>query len=272
MKNHGLLLFLLAFLVPISLYSQPFTRQEIIDTAYQYRWVHWEPDSLNTTFWADTYYVYGAAVYDDQGNLIAKEHRECDFYDGFAYNGIAYGYGQEETYSEFLYWLENHIGAGNHKCHYLNYGQATGEYPPPWATGIDCSAFVSWCWQLNRHYSTSELANMGYSVNVSAVQQGDIIVKPNYHVYLVDCVLGNFIYVYHASGKWPYTVTDASITFDDVKPENGWVARSLWGTGIPEPNIRVTYPNGGETWIIGETYTITWNHESVLRLKNEKGV
>ena len=33
--------------------------------------------------------------------------------------------------------------------------------------------------------------------------------------------------------------------------------------GIPEPFIRVTYPNGGETWIIGETYTITWNHESV---------
>lgn len=54
------ILFLSFLLIPILLFSTPQTREEIIDTAYQYRWVYWQPDTFNTTFWADTYYVYGS--------------------------------------------------------------------------------------------------------------------------------------------------------------------------------------------------------------------
>ncbi|MEA3432128.1 MAG: hypothetical protein U9R01_05585, partial [candidate division WOR-3 bacterium] len=264
-----LYLYWFPFLILYAFPTFAIDRGEIIDTAYQYYTIQWTPDEYNTGEAEDCWYHNYYQTYGDTVNSWPA-HPYCDFTANISYIGEAYAYGWWDTHSDFKDWITYYvIGAGNHACHYWNYYYETGIASPDWTTGIDCSGFVSKCWKLNRHYSTSELANYGDSIDINQVDKGDIIVKPGRHVYLVDFNTGTGSWAYHAVGvdyidgvgyiSRPYRVSYDWIPFDAVPSSDGWCARSLWQTGVEEYYIQVNSPNGGEVWYYDETHNITWN-------------
>lgn len=255
------------FLLFFSLIS--ITRQEIVDTAYLYYIVEWTPGYYNTTFWADTYYVYGGDGYNPWGGYY-ESHRYCDFEEGNTYNGVAYGFGHWDTWYDFLNSMSGDtIGAGNHSCHYWNYYYATGIVPPPWTTGTDCSGFVSRCWQLSEHHSTSDLQYDGFPVEIEDVDTGDIIDRPGHHVVLVKARLGNIIFYYHAPGGYPHTVTEGDGTVYNFPPSQGWLARTLFETSVEEKELKKF--DERSIWYIGREVRINLKRDEVLRVFDSTG-
>lgn len=139
------------------------TRDKIIDNAKKYANLQW---------------------YCSQENIDHPEYTQggcspCDFDVGWQ-TGEAYSYGRNDSYEEFLQRIAAGYGAGSHLCHY----QVAGG-PPPWATGIDCSAFVSRCWGISRQ-STATLPNYSVEISRLRLQHGDILNIPHYHVRLFE--------------------------------------------------------------------------------------
>lgn len=155
------------------------TRDEIIATAKTYIEVDWycSPANINHSEYMD----YGG--------------RACDFSVGW-YTGEAYSYGGNDRVNTYLTRIAAGDGAGSHLVHY----QAAGG-TPWWATGIDCSAFVSWCWEISRQ-STRTLPNYSTEIPRDELLVGDILNDPGSHVRLFDkrATDGRPI-VYEASGS-----------------------------------------------------------------------
>lgn len=149
------------------------TRQQILETARRFAQLTWFADSANTVGWNDMYEEYGCS-----------QHLATDWEPGYEYQGMAYGFGQNDDTSGYLLDLADEEAAGNHSCHYFNYGEATGIYPPDWAAGIDCSALVCRCWEVPRTH-TSGLYDKYRHVDKEEVKPGDILVKPASHAVLV---------------------------------------------------------------------------------------
>ena len=85
------------------------------------------------------------------------------------------------------------------------------------AAGLDCSGFVSRAWALNSKQSTNTLPNISTQINLSQVQQGDMLNYAGSHTRLVSSVNGNgSINVLESSAKdWKVslgTYTPAQLT------------------------------------------------------------
>ncbi len=178
MRTHLTLALILAILT-IPLTGRAQTRTDMIANAIPYRDVYWECDTTNINH--PEYTMGGCSP--------------CDFAPGWYY-GEAYSYGGEDTYTEFAARILAGDGAGSHYCHYDYWGGT-----PEWATGIDCSAFVSECWEISRQ-STYTLPWWSYAIPHGRLQSGDILNVPYSHVRLYDerAIDGRPI-VYEASGS-----------------------------------------------------------------------
>ena len=66
------------------------------------------------------------------------------------------------------------------------------------ATGVDCSAFVSFAWRMGNYYTTASLTNKNVSARIpwGEVRPGDIVNKAGSHVRLVESVFE------HPSGRY----------------------------------------------------------------------
>ncbi len=174
------------------------TRDEIIDEAWKYVNVEWVCGEDNSTKWQDMYEKYGCSL-----------HKRCDFEPGKSYTGVAYGFGQNDSYVDFLDKLSKGYAAGNHLCHYTNYGEETGIYPPDWATGIDCSAFVCRVWRVPRTSSTG-LYERYRHIDKSETERGDVLTYPGHHTVLIVDPGENppegFLYIMEAAGSATRTV------------------------------------------------------------------
>ena len=160
----GLRLFLLIFFI---------TRQEIIEEGWKYVNIEWKCDDKNSEHWLPYYEKYGCEI-----------HKSSDFEANKSYRGVAYGFGQNDKYTEFKDRLEQGKAAGNHMCHYVNYGEETGIYPPDWATGIDCSAFVCRVWKVRRT-SSKGLYEKYKHIDKKDAKKGDALTLPGYHTVLI---------------------------------------------------------------------------------------
>jgi hypothetical protein len=88
------------------------------------------------------------------------------------------------------------------------------------ACGVDCSGFVSRCWNLSTKQSTRSLTEPEFSlpITIDNLQMGDLLIKPNYHVMLFDEFLdenNTIIQVYEAGpnckvGRWSYEIVNVS--------------------------------------------------------------
>ncbi len=151
------------FLLWFSLLKAQITRDKIIENAKPYIEVEWYCSEKNINH--SEYLQYG--------------NRPCDFSVGW-YTGEAYSYGGNDNVPTFLDRIAKGDGAGSHLTHYTAAGGT-----PWWATGIDCSALVSRCWEISRQ-STRSLPN--YSTEIARIDllMGDILNKPGSHVRLFD--------------------------------------------------------------------------------------
>ncbi|NOY78860.1 MAG: T9SS type A sorting domain-containing protein [Calditrichaeota bacterium] len=167
------------FLAFLATQAQAITREQIMENAKTFAEVVWTCSSANVNH----PYTSGGC-------------QPCDFYAGGTFRGEAYSYGGNDSVERFLQRIAAGDGAGSHLCHYNYYGGV-----PPWATGIDCSAYVSRCWEIPRQ-STATLPNYSTEIARSQLKQGDILNKPHSHVRLFDMRApdGRPI-VYEASGS-----------------------------------------------------------------------
>jgi len=183
------------FLVFLTTHVQAITREKIMENAKTFADVVWTCSSANVNH----PYTSGGC-------------QPCDFYAGGTFRGEAYSYGGNDSVERFLQRIAGGAGAGSHLCHYNYYGGV-----PPWATGIDCSAYVSRCWEIPRQ-STATLPNYSTEISRSQLKQGDILNKPHSHVRLFDMRApdGRPI-VYEASGSAAKVVRRA-VSWGDYTP------------------------------------------------------
>lgn len=243
------------------------TRTEILDRAEDFAVVIWFADSANTIAWDSMYTLYGCS-----------QHLTSDWEAGKTYQGMAYSYGGNDDTLDYLQKLkEDSLGAGNHMCHYLNYGAATGIYPPDWTAGIDCSAFVCRCWGVARTNCTG-IYESYYAVDKSQVQPGDVLVWPGHHVVLIadpgpDPPSG-FLALFEASGSacrvwynpdasWSsYSSYSARSLFkpvdDDTIPTDTTDGDLKWLPVIARNEVILQFPHTSNTGDIGfHIYTVT---------------
>jgi hypothetical protein len=159
--------------------SQAITRAEIIANAVPYAELSWYCSQDNIDHWQ----------YNECGCS------GCDFNVGWQ-TGEAYSYGGEDTYTEFLDRIAAGDAAGSHYCHYDCWGGT-----PYWATGLDCSAFASLCWEIPRQ-STYTLPYWSTAIPHHRIRAGDILNIPYSHVRLFHERAGDGRpIVYEASGS-----------------------------------------------------------------------
>ncbi len=175
--KRSLILILFVFTYEIS--QAQITREKIINHAIEYVEVKWYCSAANINH--PEYLQYG--------------NQPCDFSVGWC-TGEAYSYGGNDNVSTFLDRITKGDGAGSHLSHYTAAGGT-----PWWATGIDCSAMVSRCWEISRQ-STRTLPNYSTEIARNELIEGDILNIPANHVRLFDkrAADGRPI-VYEASGS-----------------------------------------------------------------------
>jgi len=175
--------------------AEAITREKIMENAKTFADVVWTCSSANVNH----PYTSGGC-------------QSCDFYAGGTFRGEAYSYGGNDSVERFLQRIAAGDGAGSHLCHYKYYGGV-----PSWATGIDCSAYVSRCWEIPRQ-STATLPNYSKEITRSQLRQGDILNKPHSHVRLFDkrASDGRPI-VYEASGS-AAKVVHRAVSWGDYTP------------------------------------------------------
>lgn len=194
-------LILLTLLAPLAIASTqpaPPTRELILKRAESFASLTWFADSINTCDWDTAYYRWGFSSHG------CEEHRSSDWTSGDTFQGIPYSYGGNDDTASYPDKLTQNLGAGNHMCHYYNYGEETGIYPPDWTTGIDCSAFVCRTWGIART-NVDGIYNRSYKIDKSEVKPGDALAYLGHHIVLVadpgpNPPYGTFA-LYEASGS-----------------------------------------------------------------------
>ncbi|PJB30187.1 hypothetical protein CO110_01655 [Candidatus Desantisbacteria bacterium CG_4_9_14_3_um_filter_40_11] len=113
---------------------------------------------------------------------------------GRNYTGVAYNWGGFDMVEQFKTKINNGVVAGNNKlCDsmhiYTNFA------------GVDCSGFVSRCWELGSKESTNGLDKISTAISWTDLKQGDITNKPGSHTRLFDCFTEgtNQMYMYEST-------------------------------------------------------------------------
>ncbi len=139
-----------------------------------------------------------------------------------SHTALPYCWGGNSTLSDFDSYLTQNRSAGD--------DVTTVGAEPSCSVGVDCSGFVSRCYGLSSHYSTSMIGSGNYSIfgfhaSSSDVVVGDMWNKPGSHVRLVTEVNPNGSYSVIESGSgtgnvgspglwrvfsWSYTLTELS--------------------------------------------------------------
>jgi hypothetical protein len=120
---------------------------------------------FDTTSW--TCSALNAAPYE----WICNEW-ECDYEIGHTYSGLPYSWGAWDNTSNFRDYIAAGLCAGSHDTNDCIAG-AGGD--PIWATGIDCSGFVSRCWELGSKHSTGSLFEVAHQIPYEVLRRGDAL-------------------------------------------------------------------------------------------------
>jgi YVTN family beta-propeller protein len=102
-----------------------------------------------------------------------------DWVVGTTYEGVAYNWDGFDMVEEFKTKTNNGIVAGDSKV----FGSVTCGR---WFGGVDCSGFVSRCWELDQKHSTNSLVDISALIGWEDLKQGDITDNPGVHVRLFD--------------------------------------------------------------------------------------
>jgi hypothetical protein len=156
------------------------TRTETLATAEAYRTFKWAPTEANVFHGRD---AAGIRVDTPDVGYKPAERFPGWWVPGLLNTGMPYKWGGFDTPETFLAGLSEGKAAGDvctpEKRRLLNAAVSAQ------AVGIDCSGFVSRCWNLPRSYSTRTLTSLCDPVaDFKQLQPGDILNAPNSHVFL----------------------------------------------------------------------------------------
>ncbi|MCF7885101.1 MAG: C39 family peptidase [Candidatus Marinimicrobia bacterium] len=147
--------------------SKPVSRDKVLEIANNYVRHEWNCTEDNIT----------------DGIVTAPDGYRIDTPDWIEVGqnqNIPYKWGGFNTITEFDNGIKNGKYAGDTCWVQKNEGSA-------YARGVDCSGFVSRCWQLSTHYSTNSMSNWNKIYTYSSwdsLKQGDAILSPGHHVIL----------------------------------------------------------------------------------------
>lgn len=91
------------------------------------------------------------------------------------YQMMPYCWGGFNSISEFTTGLANGGRVGN-----INTVVVSNTF------GLDCSGYVSRCWNTSQKYGTWTISSVSYSINLSDIKQGDALNNPGSHIMLFD--------------------------------------------------------------------------------------
>jgi len=128
---------------------------------------------------------------------------------GRQYAVMPYVFGGSDSRTRFLTRINNRTCPGgwdrisgnttSHWYHNPPDGLGYGARVPGNLGGIDCSAYVSTCWQIARH-TTRTLPNVCLQIDRSSLKAGDILNRRGRHVRIFNSWVGRQINVYEATG------------------------------------------------------------------------
>ncbi len=132
------------------------------------------------------------------------------------YVGLPYDWGGYKTLFQFDRQIEEGYGAGS----------PPGPDVYDCTTGLDCSGYVSRCWDTG-HYTTRSIPDISTEIDVSSMLAGDVFNMPGYHVILFSHTLGSGEPVlYEATpllvhmnvyGGWSYVSGYTPRLFNDIE-------------------------------------------------------
>ena len=156
------------------------TREECIATAEAYRTFQWTPTAANILHGAD---ADGIRVDTPDASYKPKRGLPGWWKPGALVTSMPYKWGGFDTPETFLAGLAEGKAAGDvatpEKRKLLD--AAVSKH----TVGIDCSGFISRCWNLPRAYSTRTITELCDPVqNLHDLKSGDILNTYNSHVFL----------------------------------------------------------------------------------------
>jgi len=136
--------------------AEPITRERILATAAAFAEHLWTC-SLDNQF----------------GGTVCEPTWVCDWEADTTYVGLPYDWGGYVSIEQFDQDLADGLGAGSHD----------DWEPLDCTTGVDCSGYVSQCWEVS-HQNTYSMDNVAHAIAADDLLPGDAWNKPHSHIVL----------------------------------------------------------------------------------------
>jgi len=171
----------------------------------------------------------------------------CYFNVGY-FTGVAYKWGGFDYYDGYLTKLGSGYGAGS--------GGNTSKVDSSKA-GLDCSGYVSRCWNTSTKYGTSNISNVSHQITYEELLPGDATNNAGSHIRLFDYF--TVPYNYHmqyecTAGVYPWNTTRRVLARDNnyvpIRYNNIQEDTVLQAPEVPKIKYLVNNANG--------TVTIKW--------------
>ena len=210
------------------------TREEAIATAYRYTQVQWTPDERNVRHGPDS---QGIMVHTPDRTIEKYGDRRGWWQPGKPAMSLPYQWGGFDTPESFL----RKIAAGKKAG---DVGDASKRKLGDAGTsaescGIDCSGFVSRCWNLGRPYSTRDMHRICDPLKSwDELLPGDILLNDKHVVLFAKwAVPGREINGYQAGPFPKWKVSACGLSKEKLLKEGyaPWRYRGMFGEQLPAP-------------------------------------
>jgi len=182
----------------------------------------------------------------------------CNLFNGCFFNtgywtGVAYKWGGFDYYDGYLQKITGCYGAGS--------GSNTSKVDSSKA-GLDCSGYVSRCWNTSTKYGTSNISNVSHTITYEELLPGDATNKSGSHIRLFEYYTQpyNYLMLYECTaGVYPWNTTRRVLARDNnyvpIRYNNIVEDAVPRGPEVPKIKYVINNRNG--------TVTIAWYQSTV---------
>lgn len=202
--------------------------EQAFETAKTYAELKWEPLPSHIRHGFDS---QGIRVHTPDTTLAQHGDLRGYWRPGKTAKGMPYKWGGFDTPESFRKGLAAGKKAGDiantYKVHADNAGISQE------SVGIDCSGFISRCWQLERHYDTRELPGISAEIPWADLRLGDILIKSG-HVLMYVTYQDGHVIGYEAGPTPSWRARCCAIRVSFLK-EQGFHPRRYMRMAPPNP-------------------------------------
>lgn len=208
MKHLAFLFLISAFLVSCSSKLAP---EQALRTARSYADMQWEPLPVHIRHGKDS---KGIMVHTPDTSLSQHGDKRGYWTPGKTATGMPYKWGGFDTPDSFRKGIAAGMKAGDIANTYKV--RADNAAISHESVGIDCSGFISRCWELKEHVSTRDLPALCDPIGWADVRMGDILLKQG-HVLMFITRQDEFIIGYEAGPIPSWRARRCAIRVDWLK-------------------------------------------------------